>query len=53
MRDKEKCMHLSTGLCPKNEGWGKHDEPCDDCKHYIDRNGETEEVDDGPARETA
>ena len=44
-RNKRDCMRLSTSLCPRNETWGDHDAPCDDCKHYIDRNGETGEVD--------
>ena len=39
-RDKRDCMHLSTGLCPKNEGWGDHEEPCDDCKHFLTQEGE-------------
>ena len=46
MRDKRKCMHLGTGLCPRNETWSDHGEPCDDCDAYIDKNGETGEVND-------
>ena len=47
-RDKRDCMHIGTGLCPRNEGWGDHEEPCDDCKYYLTREGER----DGPAGET-
>ena len=46
-RDKRKCMHLGTGLCPRNETWAARNEPCDDCSHYIDRDGKTGEADDG------
>ena len=48
-RNKRDCMRNGTGICPRNETWAAHEQPCDDCKHYIDKNGETGEVDDGRA----
>ncbi len=39
MRDKRDCMRLGTGLCPESEVWQDSAEQCDDCPHYIDRDG--------------
>ena len=41
-RDKRDCMHLGTGLCPRNEVWARTDAPCDDCKHFLTQEGERE-----------
>ena len=35
MRNKRDCMNCGTGLCPRNETWAKHDEPCDDCGDFL------------------
>ena len=45
-RDKRNCMRCGTGLCPRNEGWVRTIEPCDDCGYYIDRDGKTGEAED-------
>jgi hypothetical protein len=39
-------MRLGTGLCPRDEKWASHGKPCDDCRHFIDRDGETGEEED-------
>jgi hypothetical protein len=41
VRDKRKCLRLGTGLCPRNEWWARNNRPCDKCRAYIDKNGET------------
>ena len=48
-RDKRDCMRNGTGLCPRNETWAAHDEPCDDCDAYIDKEGSNGEADNGRA----
>jgi hypothetical protein len=42
-RDKRDCMRLGTGLCPRNEIWKDSDAPCNDCRHFITKEGKRDE----------
>ena len=45
VRDKKGCMKLGTGICERSEVWARHDEPCDDCEHYVNKEGKSNESD--------
>ena len=49
-RDKRNCMHLGTGLCPRGEKWAANGEPCDDCEHFLTRDGERGSDSEGEER---